>query len=47
VGLFLSHVGVAGLMWIFAAMYAVSAVITLFLTVPPPQPGKVVEGVAY
>jgi MFS family permease len=47
VGLFLSHVGVAGLMWIFAAMYAVSAVITLFLTVPPPEPGKVVEGVGY
>lgn len=47
VGLFLSHVGVAGLMWIFAAMYAVSAVITLFLTVPAPEPGKVVEGVGY
>jgi polyol permease family len=34
VALFLPRVGVAGVMWIFAALYLISAVLTLFLTLP-------------
>ncbi|MBX6314901.1 MAG: MFS transporter, partial [Isosphaeraceae bacterium] len=34
VALFLPRVGVAGVMWLFAALYLVSAVLTLFLTLP-------------
>ena len=34
VGLFLAPLGVAGVMWIFAALYLVSAVLTLRLTLP-------------
>lgn len=35
VGLFIGRVGVAGVMWIFAILYLVSAVLSLFLTLPP------------
>lgn len=34
VGLFLPSLGVAGVMWIFAGLYVLSAVLTLFLTLP-------------
>lgn len=34
VGLFLPGVGVAGVMWIFAVLYLISAGLTLFLTLP-------------
>src|SRR4051812_19527435 len=34
VAVFLPRVGVAGVMWIFAALYLLSAVLTLFLTLP-------------
>jgi polyol permease family len=34
VGVFLPFLGVAGVMWIFAALYAVSAVLTMFMRVP-------------
>lgn len=34
VGLFLGPLGVQGVMWIFAALYLASAVMTLFLTLP-------------
>lgn len=36
VALLLPSAGVAGLMWIFAVMYAVSGVLALFLTLPSP-----------
>ena len=36
--LFLPAVGVAGVMWIFAVLYLISAVMTLFLTLPPKPP---------
>jgi MFS family permease len=39
VALFLPRVGVAGVMWIFAVLYLISAVLTLFLT----QPAEVAE----
>lgn len=32
VGIFLSRAGVAGVMWIFAVLYLISAILTLFLT---------------
>ncbi|WP_435015416.1 MFS transporter [Tundrisphaera sp. TA3] len=35
VGLFLVPLGVAGVMWIFAVLYLLSAAMTLFLTLPP------------
>ena len=35
VRLFLGPLGVAGVMWIFAGLYLLSAVLTLFLTLPP------------
>jgi polyol permease family len=35
VALFLSTVGVAGVMWIFAVLYLISGVMALFLTFPP------------
>ena len=38
VGLFLSTAGVSGLMWIFAGLYFVSAIVSLFLTVPAAPP---------
>ena len=34
VGIFLPLLGVAGVMWIFAVLYAISAVLTMFMTVP-------------
>jgi MFS family permease len=34
VGLFLSSVGVGGMMWIFAVLYLVSAILALFLKLP-------------
>jgi MFS family permease len=34
VALFLSRLGVAGVMWIFAILYVISALITPFLSVP-------------
>jgi polyol permease family len=34
VALFLAPLGVAGVMWIFALLYVVSAILTLFLTLP-------------
>jgi len=34
VGIFLPLLGVGGVMWIFAVLYAISAVLTLFMTVP-------------
>ena len=37
VGVFLPWLGVGGVMWIFAVLYAISAVMTLFLTLPPDQ----------
>lgn len=39
VGLFLPLVGVGGVMWIFAVLYAISAVLTLFMTLPPESQG--------
>jgi len=33
VGLFLPVAGVAGVMWIFAVLYAISAVLTMFMKV--------------
>jgi polyol permease family len=39
VALFLPRVGVAGVMWIFAVLYLISAILTLFLT----QPAEVAE----
>lgn len=39
VGLFLVPLGVAGVMWIFAVLYLVSAVLTLFLTLPGERSG--------
>ena len=45
VGLFLPLVGVAGVMWIFAGLYLLSAVLAMFLTLPEegtaPQPEEV------
>ena len=38
VGLFLSSAGVSGLMWIFAGLYFLSAIVSLFLTVPDAPP---------
>jgi len=35
VGLFLKPAGVLGVMWIFAVLYLLSAIMTLFLTLPP------------
>ncbi|MBN2293217.1 MAG: MFS transporter [Pirellulales bacterium] len=35
VGIFLPVVGVGGVMWIYAILYVVSAIMTLFLTLPP------------
>ena len=40
VALFLPRVGVAGLMWIFAGLYVLSAVLTLFLTLPAETPAR-------
>jgi MFS family permease len=34
VGVFLPLLGVAGVMWIFAVLYAISAVLTMFMKVP-------------
>ena len=34
VGIFLPLLGVAGVMWIFAVLYAISAVLTMFMKVP-------------
>jgi hypothetical protein len=34
VALFMPTLGVAGVMWIFAGLYLLSAVLTLFLTLP-------------
>lgn len=39
VGIFLSRVGVVGVMWIFAVLYLISSVLTLFLTLPGEAPG--------
>ncbi len=41
VGLFLPRLGVAGVMWIFAVLYLISAILALFLTLPDelPPPG--------
>jgi MFS family permease len=38
VAVFLSRVGVVGLMWIFSGLYLLSAVLTLFLTLPAEEP---------
>lgn len=40
VGLFLPTLGVGGVMWIFAGLYVLSAVLTLFLTLPDDEPAK-------
>lgn len=37
--LFLRSAGVAGVMWVYAVLYLVSAVLALFLTLPPDDPG--------
>lgn len=37
VGLFLPSLGVGGVMWIFAILYAISAVLTMFMKVPQEQ----------
>jgi polyol permease family len=34
VAVFLPRLGVAGVMWVFAVLYAISAILTLFLTLP-------------
>ena len=39
--LFLPVVGVAGVMWIYAVLYLISAVLTLFLTLPDEKAGTV------
>jgi len=39
-GVFLPLVGVAGVMWIFAVLYLISAVLTLFLTLPAEVPDR-------
>jgi polyol permease family len=39
VTLFLVPLGVAGVMWIYAVLYLVSAVLTMFLTLPPEHAG--------
>jgi polyol permease family len=39
VTLFLAPLGVAGVMWIYAVLYLVSAVLTMFLTLPPEHAG--------
>ena len=38
VALFLPAVGVAGVMWIYAALYLLSAALTAFLTLPAEKP---------
>ena len=40
VTLFLAPLGVAGVMWIYAVLYLVSAVLTMFLTLPPEHAGR-------
>ena len=38
VGLFLPLVGVGGVMWIFAVLYVISAILTMFMKVPEDRP---------
>jgi hypothetical protein len=38
VWLFLKPLGVGGVMWIYAGLYVLSAVLTLFLTLPADEP---------
>lgn len=46
VALFLAPLGVAGVMWIFALLYVVSAILTLFLTLPSEaHGGRITAGV--
>ncbi|MCA1686843.1 MAG: MFS transporter, partial [Planctomycetia bacterium] len=44
VAVFLPRVGVAGVMWIFAVLYLVSAVLALFLTLPAEAPVRETAG---
>ncbi|POX47571.1 MFS transporter [Streptomyces sp. Ru71] len=44
VGLFLGPLGVEGVMWVFALMYAGSAVLTVFLKLPREAAGAAAEG---
>lgn len=41
--LFMSSVGVGGIMWIYAVLYVISAVLTMFLTLPPQSTAKEVS----
>jgi len=43
VGVFLSQIGVAGIMWIFAILNLLAAVITFFLKLPEPQLAQTVN----
>ena len=44
-GIFLPHIGVGGVIWIFAVMYLLAAVVGLFLKTPQPDTASVTEAV--